>query len=94
MINKEDLKYMAELAMLRLTERELEDYSENLSGLLDYLDQINEVDIEGIKPTYGVNEHIQVLREDIPKDGLTREEVLQNSIEDQYGFFKILKIVE
>lgn len=94
MIKKEDVKYMAELAKLRLSDEELNEYAENLSEIVDYLKLLNEVDIENVEPTYEINEHIQRLREDVPEEGLTREEVLQNSIEDQYGYFKILKIVE
>lgn len=94
MISKEEIKEMAELAKLRLSDEELDDYREKLSGVINYIGLLNEVNIENVEPTYGINEHIQHLREDVPKEGLTREEVLQNSIEDQYGYFKILRIVE
>ena len=94
MINKEDIKYMADLAKLKFSHEELDAYTEKLSEILNYMEILNEVDTEDVEATYEVNEHIQLLREDVPVEGLTREEVLQNSIENQYGYFKILRIVE
>lgn len=94
MIKIEDIKHMADLAKIRLSDEELDDYREKISEIVDYIERLNEVDIKNVEATYEVNEHIQRLREDVPKEGLTREEVLQNSIEDQYGYFKILRIVE
>lgn len=94
MIKKEDVKYIADLAKLKFSDEELDDYTERLSEIVDYVELLNEVDTENVKPTYEVNEHIQKLREDVVEEGLTREEVLKNSIEDQYGYFKILRIVE
>lgn len=94
MIKKEDVKYMADLAKLKFSDEELDDYTEKLSEIVAYVELLNEVDTEDVEPTYEVNEHIQKLREDLVEEGLTREEVLKNSIEDQYGYFKILRIVE
>lgn len=94
MMKKEDIKYMAELAKLSFSDEELENHAEKLSGIINYAGLLNEVDTDNVKPTYEVNEHIQNLREDVAEEGLTREEVLQNSIEDQYGYFKILRIME
>ena len=94
MINKEDIKYMAGLGKIRLSDEELDDYTKKIGQVVDYIDRLKEVDVENVEATYEVNEHIQRLREDVPEEGLKREEVLKNSIEDQYGYFKILRIVE
>lgn len=94
MIKKEEIRQMADLAMLKFSEEELDDIIVKLTDLVRYGEQLNEVDTEGVEPTFEVTEHPQPLREDVVEEGLTREEVLQNSIEDEYGYFKILKIVE
>lgn len=94
MIKKEDIKHMADLGKFKLSDEELDDYREKLSEIVDYLNILNELDTENVEATYEVNEHIQRLREDIPEEGLNRDQVLQNSIENQYGYFKILRIVE
>lgn len=94
MISREDVKHMADLAKLKFSEKELDDFTGKFSEILSYVEQLNEVDTENVEPTYQVNEHYQTLREDVSKEGLTKEEVLENSPETQYGYFKVLRIVE
>ena len=94
MISKEDIQHMADLGKIRLSDEELDDYTKKISQVVDYIERLKRVDVENVQATHEVNEHIQRLREDVPEEGLTREEVLKNSIEDQYGYFKILRIVE
>lgn len=94
MISREDVKHMADLAKLKFSEKELDDFTGKFSEILSYVEQLNEVDTENVEPTYQANEHYQTLREDVSKEGLTKEEVLENSPETQYGYFKVLRIVE
>ena len=94
MISKEQIENMANLAKLKFSEEELEKSLDIISTSIENIKILNSVDTENIEPTYEINNHIQFLREDMVKDGLTREEVLQNSIENQYGYFKLFKIVE
>lgn len=94
MIDKELVEHLAEISKLSFSEDELEGVTKKLSSVLEYVEKLNEVDVEGVKPTYGVTTHTQKFREDIVEEGLTREEVLKNAAEEQYGYFKILKIVE
>lgn len=94
MVNKENVEYMADLAKLKFADGELDSFTENINKVINYLEILNEVNIDNVEDTYEVNEHFQKLRGDEAKEGLTREEVLKNSIENQYGYFKILKIVE
>lgn len=94
MITKEQVEHMASLAKLKFSEEEIDEFTHKFSGVLNYVEKLNEVNIENVEPTYGVNSHTQVLREDVVQEGLSRQEVLQNTKEDQYGYFKLLKIVE
>ena len=94
MISKEDVKHIASLAKLKFSEEEIDGFTDKFDEVLDYVAKLNEVDTDNIEPTYQVYDYIQRLREDTAKEGLSREEILQNSIENQYGYFKLLKIVE
>ncbi len=94
MISKEEVKHIASLAKLRFSEEEIDEFTHKFSEVLTYVEKLNELDTENIEPTYQVYDYIQKLREDEVKEGLSREEILQNAIEEQYGYFKLLKIVE
>ncbi|MBU5310506.1 Asp-tRNA(Asn)/Glu-tRNA(Gln) amidotransferase subunit GatC [Tissierella carlieri] len=94
MISKEDVKHVASLAKLKFSEEEIDEFTDKFSEVLAYVEKLNQIDTENIEPTYQVYDYNQKLREDTVKEGLQREEVLQNAIEEQYGYFKILKIVE
>lgn len=94
MITKDQVIHMAEISKLKFSEEEMESFTKKFSEIVEYVETLNQLDIEDVEPTYQVNEHTQFFREDIVKEGITREEVLQNAPEDQYGYFKILKIVE
>lgn len=94
MIDKELVRHMAEISKLSFSEDEIDSFTGKLGSILEYVDKLNELDLEGVEPTYQVNKHIQPFREDIVDQGISREEVLQNAPEEQYGYFKILRIVE
>ena len=94
MIDKEQVKKMAEISKLEFPEDELDEIREKISSVLDQIGILKEVDLEGVEPTYNVNTHSQHFREDKVRESLTREEVVANTKEEQYGYFKLFKIVE
>lgn len=94
MVSKEQIEHMAEMSKLGFYKDEVEVFTKKFCDIVEYVGKINELDLQGVEPTYGVNEHIQVFREDKVEEGLSKDEVLQNAPEEQYGYFKILKIVE
>lgn len=94
MITNEQVKHIANLAKLKFSEDELEGFTEKFSDILDYVEKLEEVNTEDVAPTFQVNDHIQELREDIVKEGLSRDEVLQNTVEKQYGYFKLFNIMD
>ena len=63
-----DIKQIAKLARLDLTEAELKKYGDQLSGILKYIEQLNEVDTATIDPTAQVTGLVNVMREDAVKD--------------------------
>lgn len=94
MITKEQVEHVAKLAKLNLTEEEKELYTEQLSKILDYIDQLNEVKTEGVEPMTQPIPTVNVMREDITKKLFERQELLKNAPHEEYGFFRVPKIGE
>ena len=85
---KIDVKKVAKLANLPLTPQEEEKYSEQLSKILDYIDQLNKVDTENVEPTYNVSGLSNVMRPDEVGDcTISQDEALQNASKKKDGFF-------
>ncbi len=64
-LKKSEIEHIANLARLELSDEELSLYGEQLSGILDYIDQLQEVDTTGVEPTAQVTGLENVLREDV-----------------------------
>ncbi|MCF6461196.1 Asp-tRNA(Asn)/Glu-tRNA(Gln) amidotransferase subunit GatC [Clostridium sp. Cult3] len=94
MVSIEDVKYIAELCKLKFNDGELESFTYEFKEILNYVDQLKEVDTEGVKPTYFVNSNSQPLREDRVEEGLSKEDAIKNAPEEQYGYFKLLNVME
>ena len=94
MIDKNQVEYLGNLCKLKFSEEEKEKYSSELSKILDYVHKLEEVDTDNAEPLYRVYDYNQVFREDVVEEGLSREEVLQNTSEKQYGYFKLFNIME
>ncbi|MGG3467676.1 Asp-tRNA(Asn)/Glu-tRNA(Gln) amidotransferase subunit GatC [Neobacillus pocheonensis] len=92
-ISTEQVKHVANLARLAVTEDEVEKFTKQLDAIITFAEQLNELDTENVEPTYHVLDLKNVLREDIPKKGLPREEVLKNAPEHQYGQIKVPSIL-
>ena len=78
-LSREDVIHIAELARLELTDEEVARYQEQLSAVLEYFAKLQGVNTEGIPPTASVLPPRTVLREDEPRPGLSREELLANA---------------
>jgi len=94
MLSKQQVEHVAKLARLSLTEDEVELYTKQLSKILDYIDQLNEVNTKGIEPMTQPIPTVNVMREDIVKKQFDRSEVLRNAPYEEYGFFRVPKIGE
>lgn len=92
MITKEEVKHVAKLARLELTENEIEKYSEQLGNILTYVEQMKEVDTTGIEPMPHAIPVTNVMREDEVLYEQTKEELMQNAPYEEDGFFRVPKI--
>ncbi|MFP4697920.1 MAG: Asp-tRNA(Asn)/Glu-tRNA(Gln) amidotransferase subunit GatC [Eubacteriales bacterium] len=93
-ITKEQVEHVANLARLNLTEEEKKQMTKDLEDIIGFADQLNELDIEKVKPTAHVIPIQNVFREDKARDSLERNELLKNAPNKQNGCFSVPKIVE
>lgn len=94
MIDKKEIQELADLCKLSITDEESLQLEGELKALVDELEEMKKVDTKDIEITYNVNGMKNPLRKEEVWESLTREEVLKNTSEDQYGYFKILKVVD
>ena len=92
-------KKVANLARLRLKDdAAAENSAKQLSGIIAFVEQLGEVDTEGVKPLANANDEIQPLREDVISDGYTgnvgADTALSNAPEKNSGYFVVPKVVE
>ncbi|MCR5261148.1 MAG: Asp-tRNA(Asn)/Glu-tRNA(Gln) amidotransferase subunit GatC [Candidatus Gastranaerophilales bacterium] len=92
MITKEEVKHVAKLARLELTESEIDKYAEQLGNILTYVEQMKEVDTAGIEPMPHAIPVTNVMREDEVKYEQTKEELMKNAPYEEDGFFRVPKI--
>ena len=87
MIDREQVLHVAKLSRLRLTDEEVERMSGELSTILDHIEKIGELDLDGVAPTSHVVELENVLRPDEPRPSLPRERALEPAPDaDDEGF--------
>ena len=93
-ITKDDVKYVAGLAKIAITEDEADALTAELDAILGYVNQLDGVDVTGLSPTYQVNGLVNVQREDVAQDyGTTQETLLQNAPETQDGSIKVPRVL-
>jgi aspartyl-tRNA(Asn)/glutamyl-tRNA(Gln) amidotransferase subunit C len=89
MIAKEDVLHVAKLARLKLTDEELERMARELSGVLEHVDKISELDLDGVEPTSHVVALENVFRPDEPRPSWDRDEVLESAPDPASGAFRV-----
>lgn len=92
MISTDDVKHVAKLARLELTDEEIKKYSEQLGDILKYVEQMNEVDTTGVEPMPHPIPIYNVMRDDVVKYEQTKEELISNAPYEEDGFFRVPKI--
>jgi aspartyl-tRNA(Asn)/glutamyl-tRNA(Gln) amidotransferase subunit C len=85
---------VAKLARIRVEEGELPALAEKLSGILGFMEQLNEVDVTGVEPMVSVTPMRLKRRADVVTDGDLQARVLKNAPDAREGFFAVPKVVE
>ena len=77
-----------------MSEEELEKLVPELNNILGWVEQLGEVDTDGVAPLTAVIDQKLRLRDDVVNDGDVRDDVLANAPEAQHGFFAVPKVIE
>ena len=93
-LTEKDVEHVAKLARLEITDAEKARYTLQLANILGHAEELNAVEVTGVEPTFHVLPLRNVLREDLVKPSLSREEVLQNAPDKAKGAFRVPKIIE
>ena len=89
MIDREQVLHVARLARLELADEEVERMSGELSGILDHVERMNELELEDVEPTSHVVALENVLRSDEPRPSWPRERILEPSPDAGEGGFRV-----
>jgi aspartyl-tRNA(Asn)/glutamyl-tRNA(Gln) amidotransferase subunit C len=85
----DEVKHVAKLARLQLSEAELETMRVELSHILGHIDMLREVDVSNVPPTAQVTDLLNIMRADALRVSLAREDALANAPEQQEGMFRV-----
>jgi aspartyl-tRNA(Asn)/glutamyl-tRNA(Gln) amidotransferase subunit C len=88
------VEHVAKLARLELSDIEKDVFTDQLSNILTYVEQLNELDTKGVEPTSHVLDISNVMREDVPHESLPQEKALANAPEKAAGHYRVPKIIE
>jgi aspartyl-tRNA(Asn)/glutamyl-tRNA(Gln) amidotransferase subunit C len=93
-LNKAEVAHVAALARIQLAEAELEPLASELSAILGWVEQLGEVNTDGVPPMTSVAAMRLKMRDDIVTDGDCRDSILGNAPQTARGFFAVPKVVE
>jgi aspartyl-tRNA(Asn)/glutamyl-tRNA(Gln) amidotransferase subunit C len=93
-ISLEQVEHVANLARLALDEKEKEQLTQQLNKILEYANQLQELDVDDVPPTSHVLPLKNVLREDEARTWLTNEEALANAPDSADGQFRVPAVLE
>lgn len=96
-ITEKEVRYVADLANLKLTDGEVERFGADLDEILEHMDKLKEIDTSGVEPMAQVlfdTEETATLRADVPRPPLSNEAALANAPQPGAGYFKVPKVIE
>lgn len=94
MISRKEVRHVARLARLSLTDEELERMRQQLDAILAYIDKLRELDVEGVEPTAHAVPLVNVMRDDELAPSLSQEAALANAPDRAGEFFRVPRIIE
>jgi aspartyl-tRNA(Asn)/glutamyl-tRNA(Gln) amidotransferase subunit C len=93
-ISKDQVKHVAHLARLAVTDEEAELLTEQLDKIIGFAEELNELDTDNVEPTTHVLELKNILREDEVRNSVSVEEAMKNAPAQKDGQFKVPNILE
>ena len=93
-VDSKTVRHIAKLARISVTDEEVARLAPELSNILGWIEQLQEVDVSGVQPMTAVIPNTLRLREDKVTEGGIRDKVLQNAPVAEHGFFAVPKVIE
>jgi aspartyl-tRNA(Asn)/glutamyl-tRNA(Gln) amidotransferase subunit C len=93
-VSNDQARHIAKLARIAMSEEELARLVPELNAIIGWVEQLAEVNTDGVEPLTAVIEQKLRLRDDAVTDGNIRDDVLANAPAAQYGFFAVPKVIE
>lgn len=93
-IDEKQVRHIAHLARLKLTDDEVARFGGQLSGILEYVEKLGEVNTDGIEPTAHALPVHNVFRDDVPATSYTPEQALANAPAKDPPFFRVPKVLD
>lgn len=93
-VSKEEVRHIADLAKLKLNDEEVTKYTKDLSNIVDYANELANIDISGIKPTNHILNVSNVFREDMVQKSYVRDKILKNAPTKAGGCISVPKVIE
>ncbi|MDG1154045.1 MAG: Asp-tRNA(Asn)/Glu-tRNA(Gln) amidotransferase subunit GatC [Alphaproteobacteria bacterium] len=92
--SNDDVKKVAKLSRIRIDDKQLEQYTNDIQKVLGFMEQLNELNTDNVEPMANPLDGVQVLRNDEIKDGGYPETIVNNATDDTMNFFTVPKVVE
>jgi aspartyl-tRNA(Asn)/glutamyl-tRNA(Gln) amidotransferase subunit C len=93
-VDEATVRHIARLARIAVSDAEVRALAPELNNILGWVEQLQEVDVEGIEPMTAVIPNALRLRDDVVTDGGIRDQVLANAPAAEHGFFAVPKVIE
>jgi len=93
-VNADQVRHVAKLARIAMSDAEVEALVPEFNNILQWVEQLAEVDTDGVEPLTAVIDTKLRLRDDVVNDGDARDAVLANAPDAQHGFFAVPKVIE
>ena len=94
MLDDKSVEYVAKLARIEISKEQKDSLGKQLSKIIDYIDKLKELNVEGVMPMRDVHSCESILRQDKAKDSCMQKDILKNSPSSWEGYFKIPKVIE
>ena len=93
-VSTDQVRHIARLARIAMSDEEIAALAPELNNILGWVEQLGEVDTEGVEPLTAVIDQKLRLRDDVVTDGDCRDAVLANAPVADHGFFAVPKVIE
>lgn len=93
-VDADTVKKVAYLSRLKIDDEKVEATKDEFNKILDWIEELKEVNTDGVEPLVSVNENYITMREDKVTEGNQAEAILANAPSKEYGYFVVPKVVE